>query len=1360
MESRHRAAETLTQAGVVRRFRLMAACLVLTAIAFIQQPGRIVPDTKLDLVVDPGSFLVRALSMWDPEGAFGQIQNQAYGYLFPMGSFFGLGHQLGLEPWIIQRLWWAAILCVAFLGVYKLAGVLEIGAPWTRIVAGLAYALSPRLLTVIGPASVEVWPAAVAPWVLIPLVLAVRRDQPWRYAGLSALAVAAAGGVNAAATFAVVPLAALWILFSPRGPTRRKLMLAWPPLVLLGTLWWIVPLFLLGSYSPPFLGYIETASATSLATDLFNVLRGTVHWVPYVDPTAVGGSQLVRVPIIIVNSALVMILGLVGLVRRDIPHRAFLVAGLIAGVAVVAMAHDSPAGGLLAPQMHDLLDGPLAALRNTHKFELMVRLPLVLGLAHLLTQVTRRVADSKAGRPIPNPFGVGVTVLAVAALLGATAPAWSGGLANRGSVESVPDYWSETAHWLDTHGEGTALMLPASSFADYTWGRTIDEPMQPLADSPWAVRNLIPLAPGANIEMLDAISAQVATGQGGSGLEAFLRRAGVSHLVVRNDLDRAKDIVDPELVYAALESMPGVESVASFGPILGGEPFLTGDDGDEMIVNEGWQRQHPAVEIFAIPGPVSASRQASDTLPVLIGGPRSLMTLDSLGITPHTQTVFAQDQPTDERPASVILADGIRRQEAGFGTVTHNRSSSLARGDPYSIDRPVHRYDQDRTDRWLSTPRLLGARRLLASSSQSDVDVVPFTEIAHHPWAAFDDDPDTTWRASRLEAGKDSWIELELDGPTDLGTVNITLGTPKLVDQELTVTTENGPETVTVQGGARTPFAVGTVSRLRISGIASFDIPLAISDVDWDGKALSRPLVMPDVPEAWGAPDRILISDGEGYVSGCLKIDGDERCGGAKSSEGEDGRTLDRQLDLPDSTPGDTSYRASLRVAPRGTAATDQLLQVGKAVAAEASSRVSSGPGSSPVLAIDGSRSTGWIASLADPDPALTVRWLGARAVDRIDVDVARGLPASTPTSARLEFTDGSSRTVRLVNGSAEFDPVTADGVVIHFEAAGPRANIAFGGAISALPIGVSEVDFPGLGLLPSPVSGVVAEYPCGSGPTISIDGSTFATSIKASPQDLLAGGELSATICDARNIRMSPGTHRVVVHGTDAFRPTSLMLIRAGSTALDGAYESVASDGGRYQGSFGPPAPGVLVTTHNTNRGWQAESGRAELEPLVVNGWQQAWRTPTRAAVVETYGPETAYRWSLGLGLVGVVALVILSVLMLRRYPRRPMRAAAPEVSRPKLALVLLAGLGMAVSPVGVACAVLGASVMWLFARRGVDGSWLAAFPLVTVAIWAAMRPWAGPNAWVGTAELAQLLVAFSLGALVAGGRPTERQR
>src|SRR6516165_9074905 len=132
-----------------------AAALIL---CFAQSPGLVSPDTKLDLTANPLRFLARATNLWNSELPFGQAQNQAYGYLFPHGAFFLLGDTLGLPGWVTQRLWWA------------------------------------RLLTTIGAISSETLPMMLAPWVLLPVILALRGSGSLRVlAARSALALALMG---------------------------------------------------------------------------------------------------------------------------------------------------------------------------------------------------------------------------------------------------------------------------------------------------------------------------------------------------------------------------------------------------------------------------------------------------------------------------------------------------------------------------------------------------------------------------------------------------------------------------------------------------------------------------------------------------------------------------------------------------------------------------------------------------------------------------------------------------------------------------------------------------------------------------------------------------------------------------------------------------------------------------------------------------------------------------------------------------------------------------------------------------------------------------------------------------------------
>ena len=330
---------------------LLGCCLLIWALPFLTAPGSLISDTKLDLAVDPGRFLARALTLWDPQ-QFGQLQDQVTGYLFPMGPFFYLGRLAGLEPWVIQRLWIGTVGVAAFLGTVRLADRLGIGSPWSRIAAGFAYAVSPAALTLMGELSSEFLPAAMLPWILIPLVDAAHGGRRGRAAARSAVAVALCGGINAAATLAVCVPAVVYLLTLPRPAPRWRILAWWVPMVAAVTWWWSVPLVLLSRYGVSIIPYTESAAVTTSATSLSNVLRGTENWVSYL---VVNGQPWWRLGYWIAIAALPTLLtglaaalGLVGLIRPRLPARRFLLCLLLTGVLLVCAGYVSALGNPLA----------------------------------------------------------------------------------------------------------------------------------------------------------------------------------------------------------------------------------------------------------------------------------------------------------------------------------------------------------------------------------------------------------------------------------------------------------------------------------------------------------------------------------------------------------------------------------------------------------------------------------------------------------------------------------------------------------------------------------------------------------------------------------------------------------------------------------------------------------------------------------------------------------------------------------------------------------------------------------------------------------------------------------------------------
>ena len=782
-------------------------CLLLAGLVFNSSSGLTSPDTKIDLLVDPGRFLARTLHLWDANAFAGQLPNQAYGYLFPMGPFFWLGHAVGLPSWVVQRLWWSVLLSVAYLGTVSLARRLDIGSPWTRVLAGVAFACTPRILTLLGTNSVELLPMCIAPWVVVPLVAGSRGADPRRCGLACGLAVLCMGGVNAAADFAAVLPAVLWLVC--QRPSRDSLRLtAWAVLGgVLATLWWVVPLLLLGRYSPPFLDFIENANATTSTTSLVEALRGTADWVAYVPGSGNrAGLLLLQQPVLIVDTAVVAAVGLAGIAWRRTPHRLWLVLCLAVGVAAITFGHGGDVGTVAASGERSLLDGVLAPLRNVHKFDVLIRLPVVLGMAHLVARVRwgRTSLDRRVAATI-------VSVAAVIVLIGAAAPMVALRLSATGSFRAIPEYWNRTANWLAGHQTaGRALLLPSSNFADYRWGRTGDEPLQALARSAWEVRNAIPLTPAAHVRMLDAVEQQVATGRGSPDLATYLARSGIGYLVVRNDLDYpTTDAPPPAVVHAALAGSPGLRVAASFGP-------PTGAVGDSAaMVDQGLQQTYPAVQIWSVGGGsprVEAVSGAPDT--VVSGGPESLLpTADSLTSQP---TVLAGQ--SDGAARSGVLADGMRRREINPGGSSAQQSDTLPADDDGVLSRKALNFFPVQGIEHQSFAQFLGARDVTASSSAADADNATVPDPAAQAYSAFDRDPQTAWRSALGSRPVGQWLQVTFDRARSVGAVQISqpFGTNDAITG-VTVTTDNGSVHSDLSNTATAAVPTGPTTYLRVT---------------------------------------------------------------------------------------------------------------------------------------------------------------------------------------------------------------------------------------------------------------------------------------------------------------------------------------------------------------------------------------------------------------------------------------------------------------------------------------------------------------------------------------------------------------
>ncbi|HEX5542985.1 MAG TPA: alpha-(1-_3)-arabinofuranosyltransferase [Micromonospora sp.] len=1258
-------------AGLLRwqwRLRHLAVCTALTALAFLQNPGLTVADTKIDLNINPDGWLLRSLHLWDSTGAFGQLQNQAYGYLWPMGPFFLIGSWLGLPAWVIQRLWWALLLCVAYTGVVRLAGRLGVGTPAARAVAGVAFALSPRILTQLSWSSVESWPSVVAPWVLIPLI-GLGRGAPLRRAVAgSALAVAAAGGVNATAVLAVVPLALLWLM--ELQPLRRRLaaIAAWSGAVVCATVWWLVPLLVLGRYSPPFLDYIESARHTTSITDLITVLRGASYWVAYLGdsfgPALPAGAKLGTDPALVVATIGVAGLGLVGLSRRGMPNRRFLVGGLLLGAALVGFGHVGDLPHLFAEEQRAFLDGAGAPFRNVHKFDVLLRLPLALGIAHLLGLLGRAVRQSptiRQGRARRRAWLV--TATAITAIAGVAGPALAGQLPRPGGVQEVPDYWRSAAEWLDAQaGGGRVLVVPAARFPWYDWGTTTDEITQPLLQGRWAVRNAIPFTPPTTIRLLDAIDSVLSTGAGSAGLADLLARSGVSHVLLRADLDYGRsDTAPPAVVRQALQRSPGLTFEASFGPVRGG----TTDPG--LFPDHGLDAPMPALQVFRVNRNVNmvAAFDLSDAATV-VGGPESLLDIAAAGQLTAAPTVLAGDRPDEAPPGPVIVTDGLRRRDVSFGRLRDRTSATLTADDPYENPVPAHDYLPEWGEEFLTVARYHGILSVQASSSWAQAALPGGSRPEHQPFAAIDGDGTTSWRSAPGSPPVGQWLDLVLENPTTVPEVRLDfdLGAGSLPTR---VTVTAGAESATAEsfGGSVTINLPGihATQSLRITIDAVFGLrpspdTVGISEITIGGIDPTRTLAVAKTPPT-GHPATVVLSAAP-TIPSCFFIDDRPRCSPDAARGSEDGNRIDRTLTL--AAAGDYIPRVWAR--PQPGAALDQLLDEEgtdhpeeSAPTVVASSTAVPDPAGRPGAVLDGDPATAWAPASTDEHPLLHITWPHPRVVTGLRLMLDPEFAATKPASVRVIGDEGVRSGFLDGDGIITFDPPmrTDEVSVLFLDHPSAHSEDPYGNTVTSLPIAVGEVI--ALPETPRDRSRIdrPVPLPCGSGPALDIGGTRFETRLIATVRDLLELQEVAAEPCteDDSRLALDPGELRIIASGSALATPVRLALVpnsihsSATPTATPLTVASWSSAERRVRVAD-HRVDRILVVRENSNAGWEATVSGRRLTPLVVDGWQQGWLLPahTSGEVVLRFRPDVPYRAGLfggGLLLAGLVVLAVL---------------------------------------------------------------------------------------------------------------------
>ena len=336
--------------------------------------------------------------------------------------------------------------------------------------------------------------------------------------------------------------------------------------------------------------------------------------------------------------------GLAGLARRDMPEQLWLRLSVGLAAAAALAGYAGAFGGPLHGLIQSELNGTLAPFRNVSKLEPVLALAFALGIAH----ASRRQPPGPAGATgIPAPGGgspAGAGDRAVPGRPRAAVPDRPD--LQPGSFTAMPRYWYQVAGFLAAHSpDQTALVVPGEIHGIYLWGDPIDEPLEPLASSPWVDRGLVPYGGAGSQVFLDTAETAIESGQRVPGLAGFLARAGVRYVVVRNDLSPDQLGYTPPHTVLQTLTLSGFSRVASFGPLN------TGDQTNPGAAHQvqAYLPRYPAVEVFQAASSAQRPSSPAAALPVsdaelVSGGPDSLLQLTGQGLLGDQAAVIAGDK--------------------------------------------------------------------------------------------------------------------------------------------------------------------------------------------------------------------------------------------------------------------------------------------------------------------------------------------------------------------------------------------------------------------------------------------------------------------------------------------------------------------------------------------------------------------------------------------------------------------------------------------------------------------------------------------------------------------------------------------
>lgn len=1259
-----------------RRWLVLASLPIIIGV-MLQHVGKIIYISRLDRMLDPITMASRSLVLWNPYADMGSLQYQSIGYWIPFDAAFIAGTLLGSPTWITERVLVAGLMVIGLWGCVRLADAMAIGTRPYRIIGGLGYVLSSVIISRVGQQQVFAMGAVFLPWSLIPLVHGSTRGSTRLAAARSSVAIALIGGANAAVPLAMIPIPLLYLLTRQRGPRRASLIRWWLLTIPMAIVWWIIALRFFGAYGPNVLQYTETVATTTGPTPIFEVIRGTADWFARLSVNGIAlpsGNAIAYRAVPIIGTCLLAALGLAGLSHRRLPERRFIIITFLLGILAVGGGFAGIFASPLSEQYRWLLTGPLAVFRNVYKFQTWITLPVALGVIHVLS----RIADARLLVRVPVRRVV-VASLALVIVFAGAYPLWHNMLMKGKGFDELPQAWTDARDFLDRERTGRVLVVPGLGQQEYDWGYTQQLPIQMNSDISWAVRAQAPLGGPGNIAYLDAIERALSAG-GDPALVSYLQRGGFSQVLVAADVAfRSYGGADPQTVFDSLEAS-GLELEASFGDAA-----------------YGFGELHQ-IEIFAVPDPQLARSYPMSSLTWLSGDIESTLKVPAtlFGDRPYLLTSDPRRSSLD--PSQWIITDGNQRYATNFGRNRNNRSYVLGPFETLVNGLALTKLQLRPSPLESQTVMELDGIRSLTASSVGP-GIVERALVDSQPANVLDGNPYTSWRPNRLRIKQgddfgtaDQWIDIEFDAPRIVEPLAITLLLGVLGDPtpiEVTTHTDNGSITSQLEPiSIAQPLAVagGATTHLRVSishdSYERFGDLIGISELTFPGTPITRGLRVPsDLAPQFSEP---------GAEVPAWVFSRDPRSGSATTPP------IIRGF----SVPAEASLQLSVSGSVGSSAAVLQLIDRTPSMAIASNATLFDAPALAPRNLIDDDPSTVWMSAIGIDDPVqapqISIGWLEERTISsfRLGLDPQFAVPSSAtitvdgevfeqPIGPDGSFTIPERRTTAIV-------------IDLHYVTPTPGEPI--------LRAGFNGIEIPGLAdLYPGPVDrAATLSFPCGTGPSLTIDATRFDYAATTSYGDLIDHRPATLTPCGGTTIGLAAGDHRLVaVDGPEGIGLDQIILGTPPTLAVaSGTTRPIAIGtwGSTSRAAvIGAGDEALFVVNEVFNKGWRATLAGDRLEPVMIDGWRQAFIVPAGAGgeIELTFTPNRAYQAGIAVGIVLLVLLALLAVIPNRRF-RRFDPVGAGHWSTPMVAITAVV---TAIGTTGIGALAL--PVLWSLRRR-----------------------------------------------------------